>query len=683
MINKTLTTLQMQAADCGAASLKMLLDYYDFHFTLDEVREIIGVGRDGSSVGDIVKAAEKLGFILNAKKYKLDDASGLVTPSIMWWNKNHFLIYEGVENEIYFLNDPAMGRRKVCKDEFLQAFSEIFIHVESKPSDIKSYVSESIVEPLSIYHSFIDHIKPQLTLAFLISLAGAIPAMFTAQLTSYFIDNVVVKNQTQLAPSFLWMFFFLSGLTTLLTLTTYKIINRATFITSTLKTYSFAKRIVSMPFKWLESRNADELSNRLVLPSQVSLGICYTSISQLSTVGRSIIISFLILFVAPLIGLIAFLLLGILAYVTYYVNRATESQNKRMSIQNGIAQGISISSLVSLEDVRLAGLENQRFSQWSGYYTNFLNSQQIVSLYQNTTGLFSNSAFYLLNTALISIGPLLIMQNKLTIGNYVAIQYLLGLVTSGIMLIPDILESYQTVSSSSERFRDVFETQDNSSTRSTKSLDFKHINLKLDNLLFSYDNTHPVFSGITGDIEILPITQIVSKSGGGKTTFLKLLAGLYLPGGGSLNLILDDSIKLNPTLTRLTYISDNPTFLTGTLLDNISFMDPRVTDKEALSSLHKACLHNFEYLSNPNHLIYAGGKQLSSIEKSRILLARIYASVDSIIIIDNLDFDIDESEYSNLFQWIYTTNRILIFSSTRSFDSQKQIFQLSIDNKNS
>ena len=81
MINKTLTTLQMQAADCGAASLKMLLDYYDFHFTLDEVREIIGVGRDGSSVGDIVKAAEKLGFILNAKKYKLDDASGLVTPS--------------------------------------------------------------------------------------------------------------------------------------------------------------------------------------------------------------------------------------------------------------------------------------------------------------------------------------------------------------------------------------------------------------------------------------------------------------------------------------------------------------------------------------------------------------------------------------------------------------------------
>ena len=95
MKHKTSTTLQMQSADCGAASLKMLLDFNGFHFTLEELRNTIGCGRDGSSVGDIINAGSQLGFKLEAKKYSLEEAFLFDEPCIMWWNKNHFLIYEG------------------------------------------------------------------------------------------------------------------------------------------------------------------------------------------------------------------------------------------------------------------------------------------------------------------------------------------------------------------------------------------------------------------------------------------------------------------------------------------------------------------------------------------------------------------------------------------------------------
>lgn len=685
MKHKTSTTLQMQSADCGAASLKMLLDFNGFHFTLEELRNTIGCGRDGSSVGDIINAGSQLGFKLEAKKYSLEEAFLFDEPCIMWWNKNHFLIYEGNDTKRSFLlNDPAVGKREINLEEFQSSYSEIFIKVVEKPSTIQSYSSPSITTNKDIYKSFVDHIKPQLTTGLLVSLAGAIPAIFTAQLTSYFIDNVVVKNQAELGPTFLWVFFFLAGLTTILTLTTYKILNRITFLTSTLKTYSFAKQIISMPFKWLESRNPDELSNRLVLPSQVSVGICYSSVSQIATLGRSVIISLVILIVSPLIGIAAFMMLGVLTFVTVFISNKTESSNKRSSIQNGIAQGISISSLVSLKEIRTSGLENERFAQWSGFYTNFLNSQQEVSFYQNITGLFSNSAYYLLNTVLITIGPLLIISGSLTIGDYISIQYLLGIVTSGFMLVPSILENYQNITSSSERFRDVFEGQHeleskqitpSNEDRNSKESDYK---ISLDKLSFGYDKHNPIFEGMTGVVQIPNICQIIAPSGGGKTTFLKLIAGVLGADSGLIHIKEGEKIIFDPNLHYSNYISNSPTFIRGSLLDNITLLDPSIDHSNIVAALELSNLNQYPSITSSSFSIEFGADHLNEEIKSRILLARIYASPHRIIIIDDFDFAIEEQDYEDFFEWLVQTNKLLIFSSQYDFSAYDQIQQLPI-----
>jgi len=682
---KTSTTLQMQSADCGAASLKMILDYHNFKFTLEELRKIIGCGRDGSSVGDIINAGDQLGFKLEAKKYSLEEVFLFTEPCIMWWNKNHFLIYEGNKRrKSFLLNDPAIGKREVNLEEFVSSYSEIFIKVIEKPASIQSYTSPSITTNKDIYKSFVNHLKPQITTGLLVALASAIPVIFTARLTSYFIDNVVVKNQIELGAQFLWIFFFLAGLTTALTLTTYKILNRITFLTTTLKTYSFAKQIVSMPFKWLESRNSDELSNRLVLPSQVSVGICYESVSQIATLGRSIILSGVITLVSPLIGMAAFLMLGILAFVTIFISNETESINKQSSIQNGVATGISISSLVTLKEIRTGGLENERFAQWSGFYTNFLNSQQKVSIYQNITGLFSNSAYYLLNTTLITLGPLLIISGRLTVGNYISIQYLVGIVTSGFMLIPSILENYQNITSSSERFRDVFEglsekknKQTLFTTKVTTSLN-SDLKISIDSLSYGYDKHNVIFEGMSGTVPISNLCQIISPSGGGKTTFLKLLAGVLTSDSGSIYINQGEKTIYNPDIHYANYISNNPTFIRGSLLDNITLLDPSINHTDIINALEASKLNLYPLLSSSSFSIGFGGENLDEQVKSRILLARIYASPHKVVIIDDFNFAIEKSDFHNLFDWLIQTNKILFFTSEEDFSYLDQIQKLPI-----
>ena len=120
----------MQAADCGAASLKMLLDSKSIHYTLEEIRLATGIGRDGSTIGDIRRAADSLGFPLVAERIDKDDIQQQAPPFILWWNSNHFVVYEGQKRSKFFINDPALGRRELERDDFFQGFTGVIIYPE-------------------------------------------------------------------------------------------------------------------------------------------------------------------------------------------------------------------------------------------------------------------------------------------------------------------------------------------------------------------------------------------------------------------------------------------------------------------------------------------------------------------------------------------------------------------------
>jgi ABC-type bacteriocin/lantibiotic exporter with double-glycine peptidase domain len=108
---RTPTILQMEAAECGAASLAMIFAFYGLWIPLEQIRVACGVSRDGSKASNILRAARRFGFTGNGYRKEPASLNDLVMPCIIHWNLNHFVVLEGINGQRAQINDPAFGRR--------------------------------------------------------------------------------------------------------------------------------------------------------------------------------------------------------------------------------------------------------------------------------------------------------------------------------------------------------------------------------------------------------------------------------------------------------------------------------------------------------------------------------------------------------------------------------------------
>ena len=118
---KTPTVLQMEASECGAASLAMILSYYGQKVSLEQLRVETNVSRDGCKASNIVKAAAARGYRCGGFRRTAEQLFGMDPPCIIFWEQNHFLVYEGVKGGNVYVNDPAFGERKLSKAEFINS----------------------------------------------------------------------------------------------------------------------------------------------------------------------------------------------------------------------------------------------------------------------------------------------------------------------------------------------------------------------------------------------------------------------------------------------------------------------------------------------------------------------------------------------------------------------------------
>ena len=579
----TPTLLQMEAVECGAAALGIILGYWGRTVPLEELRVECGVSRDGSKANNVLKAARKYG--LQAKGFKYDDLSKLYDlqfPVILFWNMNHFLVLEGFKGGKPYLNDPAQGPRRITLEDLDSSYSGVVLTFEPGPDFEPGGHKPSMTRALRVR---LSDSKLALIYVMLCGLFLVLPGLIVPTFSRIFIDDYLVGQREYMIKPLLWSM----GLTAIVLvglnwLQKYYLLRLETKL-SLLHSSRFFAHIQRLPIPYFVQRYAGEIGSRVAINDRVADVIG----SKLTTTAIDLCVvvfyfCLMLLYDVPL----TFTVLGIAALnvaVIKLVARARTDASRRLLQDKGKLMGTAMGGLTMIETLKATGGEPEFFARWSGYQSKSLMGEQALSLLSETTSTVPVFVGSLATMVVYVMGGYKVMSGGMTVGMLVAYQTLVGSFTRPLSNLVNFGGTLQELEGDMNRLDDVIRyPQDQQYSRAaqatTRPDDDQSIKLsgriELSDISFGYSPLEPpLIENFNLVIEPGQRVALVGGSGSGKSTIAKLVSGLYEPWKGQ---VLFDDVPRGDLprslVTNSLAVVDQEVFLFGgTVRENVSMWD--------------------------------------------------------------------------------------------------------------
>ena len=649
------TILQMEATECGAASLAMVLAHYGMWVPLEKLRAECGVNRDGSKASNVVRCANARGMEAQGFTFAVDEilemADDDIFPLIIHWEFNHFVVLEGIIDDTAYLNDPAMGRRTVPLSEFRTSYTGVAIF--ATPGE--NFKKEG--ERYNVFKDIMSKLLEDKWVALyilILEFCAIIPGLASPVMSQIFMDEILTGKHRE------WMFnfciamvasFLLSGLMGWLRAV---VLTRWQTKLTLADSSSFFWHLLRLPMQFFHQRYAAEVAGRVGFNSNIAGVLSGPAATAVLDLLVAIFYLLLLLQYNVTLTLIGVAFCSVEIVMFFALRRKMTDLNMRIQQDSGKAYGVSMNGLRMIETIKANGDEADFFTKWAGYQTRVLSASQETTLWSMSVNLLPTLLSGVNSALIMTIGGFSIMDGTLTAGMFTAFQQLMGSFQAPVNALVGLGSTLQTTEMQMQRLNDVRRYELDSlnfpseEEEAKKSFPRSRLSgeVTLTDVSFGYSPLEaPLLSGFNLHAAPGDWIAVVGASGSGKSTLAKIVTGLYEEWSGTVAFdgVPRRELPRTVVINSLAAVDQDITMISGTVADNIALFDKSVRRQDIQQAAMDACIHD-DILLLPGGYdaqVAEGGMNFSGGQRQRLEIARALATNPSILVLDEATSALD------------------------------------------
>ena len=646
--------MQLEALECGAAALAMVMAYYGKWIPLEQVRRDCGVSRNGSNAKNMMIAARGYGFEAQGFRCETENLADSITlPCIIHWNFNHFVVLTGISTKYAWINDPARGDIRVTIDELDQAFTGICIELKPGPDFKPSGKPKSI---LSFAKSRLKGTAPAVAFVMLSSLVGCLFGIINPAFVRFFLDRLLTGENIDLLYPFLTMMFVFGiaqvAAAWIQSVYALKINGKMSAVGNS----EYMWKLLRLPMDFFSQRLSGDLLQRQSANASIATTLVDMLAPLLLNMVMMVVYLVLMLKCSVLLTMIGFSSI-ILNLIVSQIIAAKQVNITRVQMRDaGKLSAATVSGFQMVETIKASGAENGYFQRWAGFQASVNRQNTRFGRFSRYMRILPNALSSIATALVLIIGVLLAMRGEFSLGMILMFQGFLGSFMAPAQTIITVGQRLQVMRTEMERVEDVLKypldpvftvhaQQDNTSYAKLSG------EVELKNVTFGYSRLgEPLIRDFSIHIKPGSRVALVGPSGCGKSTLSKLISGLCQPWSG--DVLFDgkpiNQIDRNVFTGSLAVVDQEIVLFEGTIEDNIKMWNRSLEDFEMILAARDARIYDAVMAREGGFYgtLAENGRDLSGGQRQRLEIARALAQDPTILILDEATSALDaKTEY--------------------------------------